>query len=400
MVEPHTGRTLQLDDSKSPPVRIAQDSPLLRLPAALKNMIYELATPSSTTLLLRAERRTTTKGTTYRIYPDLPVLTAVCRETRNEYPLELYHADNTFLFTDGMFNRGVLAAFFNARGKAAEAIASLKANFVATLGHAKASEQAASQQQPASSAPSASSVPVSGVLFGVPGEIRNIFYTKVLCKSAPILLSASTTGPGKCVTKPGPPFLVSVSRRTRQEGLPIYYASNTFYLTDSMFAVNGAISAFVARSPEVAKHLFKVIAGHIHHIGTDSHYKLQRTHARFMVEKTADGALHLRDVSMGEVDLRVCRARLKGPEVCTCTVQRLVLEAMEEDTLASLESGVAEMAIEGPVVAPRAVAAGTKPWISNPLVRLLIRYAALVQAYEHAPGPEEVCGVCGRVKGI
>ncbi|KAK5123199.1 hypothetical protein LTR85_003398 [Meristemomyces frigidus] len=113
-----------MDDSASLSApAVTQDSPLLRLPAELKNHIYELSTRASATILVRAERRTTTEGkTTYRVYPDSPALTAVCRQTRNDYPYQFYYAGDLFLLTDSIFKPELFSRSFGAHGKAAQAI--------------------------------------------------------------------------------------------------------------------------------------------------------------------------------------------------------------------------------------------------------------------------------------
>lgn len=92
--------------------------------------------PNSTTILVRAEHWVKAGGTeTIRFFPHLPPLTTVCRETRQEYPLNLYYGQNTFFFTDNMAAPSTLSAFFKTRGEPAEAVVSAKMSFLAkTIG--------------------------------------------------------------------------------------------------------------------------------------------------------------------------------------------------------------------------------------------------------------------------
>jgi len=121
-------------DTVSKGTVIEQDSPFLRLPGELRNRIYGLSMPESI-ILVRAERRITTKGKSiYRFFPGLPALMSVCREMRQEFPLNTYFGKRTVLLTDGMFGPSeIFSRVIDIRGQAAEIISKAKVNMVATL---------------------------------------------------------------------------------------------------------------------------------------------------------------------------------------------------------------------------------------------------------------------------
>lgn len=89
--------------------------------------------PTSTTILVRAERRTSSEGTTYRFLPTLPAMHTVCREVYCEYPLHTYYTQNTFFFSEAMFLPGVLEAYFQGRGEPAHAMTKVKVNIMVPL---------------------------------------------------------------------------------------------------------------------------------------------------------------------------------------------------------------------------------------------------------------------------
>ena len=99
---------------------IQQNSPLLRLPAELKNYIYELVMPTKDSIALRANYVRLTDDDSsprfcYRFAPATPPLLAVCREIRND-AIALYYGSNTLLVTDIMLQQTkALDAFTRAR---------------------------------------------------------------------------------------------------------------------------------------------------------------------------------------------------------------------------------------------------------------------------------------------
>ncbi|KAK5693919.1 hypothetical protein LTR97_009536 [Elasticomyces elasticus] len=107
-----------------------QQPPIFRTAAELRNCIYELAIPTSTTILLRVENVTAASKPTIRFHPALPPLHYVCRRTHNECPLYQYYTNNTFLFADDMLRLRILDALVATRGDIIKAITSVKVTLV------------------------------------------------------------------------------------------------------------------------------------------------------------------------------------------------------------------------------------------------------------------------------
>lgn len=97
-----------------------QDSPLLRLPAEIKNRVFELVIPTNTTVILRAQAADDADRKRY-IFRPLPLaLLLTCRELRAEFTT-MYYATNTFLIFDTMFQPQSLARDVATRlGKASQ----------------------------------------------------------------------------------------------------------------------------------------------------------------------------------------------------------------------------------------------------------------------------------------
>ncbi|KAK4959479.1 hypothetical protein LTR10_004284 [Elasticomyces elasticus] len=107
-----------------------QQPPIFRIAAELRNRIYELAIPTSTTILLRVENVTAASKPTIRFHPALPPLHYVCRRTHNQCPLYQYYTNNTILFADDMLRLRILDALVATRGDIIKAITSVKVTLV------------------------------------------------------------------------------------------------------------------------------------------------------------------------------------------------------------------------------------------------------------------------------
>ncbi|KAK3625745.1 hypothetical protein LTR56_020249 [Elasticomyces elasticus] len=95
---------------------------LLGLPTEIREQIFKLAS-HSTNVLLHVEHISPRR---MRFQPKLPPLYYVCRLTYNEFPLEEFYANTTFVLTDSMLDMRVLEAFIATRGEAVHKIASMK----------------------------------------------------------------------------------------------------------------------------------------------------------------------------------------------------------------------------------------------------------------------------------
>ncbi|KAK5722313.1 hypothetical protein LTR15_005542 [Elasticomyces elasticus] len=107
-----------------------QQPPIFRIAAELRNRIYELALPSSTTIPLRLENITAASKPTIRFHPALPPLYYLCRRTHNEFPLYQYYTNNTFLFTGPFLSLRILDTLVATRGEAIKTITSAKVTLV------------------------------------------------------------------------------------------------------------------------------------------------------------------------------------------------------------------------------------------------------------------------------
>ncbi|KAK5704519.1 hypothetical protein LTR17_021827 [Elasticomyces elasticus] len=107
-----------------------QQPPIFRIAAELRNRIYELALPFSTTILLRVENVTAASKPTIRFHPALPPLHYVCRRTHNECPLYQYYTNNIFLFTGAILSLRNLDALVATRGEVIKTITSAKVTLV------------------------------------------------------------------------------------------------------------------------------------------------------------------------------------------------------------------------------------------------------------------------------
>ena len=107
---------------------IQQASPLLNLPAEIRNEIFEPGLPTATTIILSAQVQHRAGGTTTYVFrPALPPLYAVCRQLRVEF-IARYYAENTFRLAHAMFQHNALAAFIAGRMPAIVKIRSVQAN--------------------------------------------------------------------------------------------------------------------------------------------------------------------------------------------------------------------------------------------------------------------------------
>ncbi|KAK4977529.1 hypothetical protein LTR42_001899 [Elasticomyces elasticus] len=102
---------------------------LLGLPTEIREEIFKLAS-HSTNVLLHVEHISPRRMC---FQPKLPPLYYVCRLTYNEYPLEEFYANTTFVLTDSMLEMRVLEAFIATRGEAVHKIASMKINITKYL---------------------------------------------------------------------------------------------------------------------------------------------------------------------------------------------------------------------------------------------------------------------------
>ena len=101
------------DDQVTSSVIMQQESPLLKLPAELKNYIFELALGSHDTVMLYVKHHPANDTAKSRLEfrPSLPAITKVCRQLRHEVSMDAYYANNTFVFSDSTFNARVLSVF-------------------------------------------------------------------------------------------------------------------------------------------------------------------------------------------------------------------------------------------------------------------------------------------------
>lgn len=77
------------------------------------------------------------------------------------------------------------------------------------------------------------------------GELRNRIYRMALTSNNAILVYARfNNGPGPHSFTQAQPALAATCRLLRKEALSIYYAENTFYLSDNMFR-RGAAAAWI-----------------------------------------------------------------------------------------------------------------------------------------------------------
>lgn len=110
---------------------VEQDSPLVKLPAELKNRIFELAMPTNTVIAIRAESANSENRLwrlesqvplraelSYKYRPLAPPLLSVCREFRNDASA-MYYGSNTWLLWDVALQPKAFEGFVAARGHAA-----------------------------------------------------------------------------------------------------------------------------------------------------------------------------------------------------------------------------------------------------------------------------------------
>ncbi|KAK4959480.1 hypothetical protein LTR10_004285 [Elasticomyces elasticus] len=112
-----------------------QQSPLFRIAAELRNIIYELAMQNETSILLRIEEGERLGSVVFppeerkrvlRILPAVQPLHQVCRSMRDECPTHHYYAKNTFLFTDSVLSVRFLDLLVATRGKAVRSMENVK----------------------------------------------------------------------------------------------------------------------------------------------------------------------------------------------------------------------------------------------------------------------------------
>ncbi|KAK5704523.1 hypothetical protein LTR17_021831 [Elasticomyces elasticus] len=121
-----------------------QQSKLLPIAPELRNAIYELSLPKSTTIVrvqamgprLSYQQQLMypggiVPGATLRFHLGLPPLYYVCRSTHNDFPLSEFYASNIFMFTDSITQTGVLEAFFSTCPVAVKEIRSIKVRIAA-----------------------------------------------------------------------------------------------------------------------------------------------------------------------------------------------------------------------------------------------------------------------------
>lgn len=89
---------------------------LFRLPAEIKNQIFELTMPTNTAICLRVERLPDDgHKRRYRLLPSLPALYSTCRQLRADFPIAHYYSANTFVISDVMFQPAAMSIFRAAR---------------------------------------------------------------------------------------------------------------------------------------------------------------------------------------------------------------------------------------------------------------------------------------------
>ncbi|KAK4890401.1 hypothetical protein LTR27_010929 [Elasticomyces elasticus] len=103
---------------------------LLGVPTEIREQIFKLVASNSTNVLLYVENLSPKK---LRFQPNLPPLYYTCRLTYNEFPLEGFYANTTFVLTDSMLEMRVLESFIATRGEAVHTIASIKVNITRYL---------------------------------------------------------------------------------------------------------------------------------------------------------------------------------------------------------------------------------------------------------------------------
>ncbi|KAK5674203.1 hypothetical protein LTS10_013040 [Elasticomyces elasticus] len=110
----------------------AKAASLLGLPTEIREQIFKLVASNSTNVLLYVENLSPKK---LRFQPNLPPLYYTCRLTYNEFPLEEFYANTTFVLTDSMLEMRALESFVATRGEAVHTckIASIKVNITRYL---------------------------------------------------------------------------------------------------------------------------------------------------------------------------------------------------------------------------------------------------------------------------
>lgn len=115
--------------ARSPTVE--QDSSLVKLPAELKDRIFELAMSTNTIIAIRAESATSRRSLgslncqppihahlSYEFKPTAPPILSVCRELR-DHASAMYYGSNIFLLSDVALQPKAFEGFVVARGYAA-----------------------------------------------------------------------------------------------------------------------------------------------------------------------------------------------------------------------------------------------------------------------------------------
>ncbi|KAK5739814.1 hypothetical protein LTR17_005100 [Elasticomyces elasticus] len=103
---------------------------LLGVPTEIREQIFKLVSSDSTNVLLYVENLSPKK---LRFQPNLPPLYYTCRLTYNEFPLEEFYANTTFVLTDSMLEMRALESYIATRGEVVHKIASMKINITRNL---------------------------------------------------------------------------------------------------------------------------------------------------------------------------------------------------------------------------------------------------------------------------
>ncbi|KAK5704514.1 hypothetical protein LTR17_021822 [Elasticomyces elasticus] len=98
---------------------------LLGVPTEIREQIFKVVASDSANVLLHVEHISPRR---MRFQPKLPPLYYLCRLTYNEFPLEEFYANTTFVLADSMLETRVLESFVATRGEAVHKIASIKVN--------------------------------------------------------------------------------------------------------------------------------------------------------------------------------------------------------------------------------------------------------------------------------